>query len=443
MGFGTGTGRAGLWAGIAAALAVATPAAALQPLEHFLASARSANPDELENRANLAQQSAQSEAGLGRLLPGISASGSYIRNQYQSQVGLPAPGGTQLITITPYDQLQGAATLTVPLVNLANQRRLSSARSSEEGAARQLEATRLLVQGEVVQDYYQLVANLALVAASQQALAVSRESLRLAQARFEAGAAPVLDVDRARADVESQAQQVAAAELQVALSARALESVSGAAPAASGVVPLEDDLHPEPELARFQAGFDGLPAVASARLATRAAEQQAEAQRLALLPSLAGSFTENGTNASGFVGHDWSFQAVVTLSWTFDLTSIANIRGQDAAAEAARARELRARLAAADAIHREWNTVTAGIARSRSARAGREAAAHASEQARDRYQAGTTTQLELLQAQRDAFSAEVARIQADADLVNARKQLRLSAGESLLPAGEGKGQGTP
>jgi outer membrane protein TolC len=139
------------------------------------------------------------------------------------------------------------------------------------------------------------------------------------------------------------------------------------------------------------------------------------------------------------VGHDWSFQAVVTLSWTFDLTSVANIRGQDAAAEAARARELRARLAAADAIHREWNTVTAGIARSRSARAGREAAAHASEQARDRYQAGTTTQLELLQAQRDAFSADVARIQADADLVNARKQLRLSAGESLLPAGQGKG----
>ena len=35
-------------------------------------------------------------------------------------------------------------------------------------------------------------------------------------------------------------------------------------------------------------------------------------------------------------------------------------------------------------------------------------------------------------AERDAFSAEVARIQADADLVNARAQLRLAAGESLL-----------
>jgi outer membrane protein TolC len=58
----------------------------------------------------------------------------------------------------------------------------------------------------------------------------------------------------------------------------------------------------------------------------------------------------------------------------------------------------------------------------------------ASEQARQRYQAGTATQLDLLQAQRDAFNADVARIQADADLVNARAQLRLSAGERLSPA---------
>ncbi len=80
--------------------------------------------------------------------------------------------------------------------------------------------------------------------------------------------------------------------------------------------------------------------------------------------------------------------------------------------------------------------MVAGIARSRSARTGREAAAHAADLARKSYQAGTVTQLELLQALRDSFSAEVARIQADADLVNARAQLRLAAGHSLLAAEE-------
>src|SRR3977135_2113194 len=76
-----------------------------------------------------------------------------------------------------------------------------------------------------------------------------------------------------------------------------------------------------------------------------------------------------------------------------------------------------------------------------SARAGREAAFHAATQARERYRAGTITQLDLLQAQRDAFNAEVSRIQADADLVNARAQLRLSSGQSLF-ADSGR-KGTP
>ena len=239
-------------------------------------------------------------------------------------------------------------------------------------------------------------------------------------------------MDRARADVEQQVQQLAAAELQVALSVRALESTSSLKPDLSTVEPLSDDLHEEPELEEFERGLTALPSVAAASASTRAARQEADAQGFALAPSIAAILTEHGTNAPGLAGRDWSYQAGLTLTWSFDLTNIADIRARNAAVEAARARELRTRLSAGDAIHREWNTVVAGIARSRSARAGREAAAHASAQARDRYRAGTITQLDLLQAQRDAFNADVSRIQADADLVNARVQLRLSSGQSLI-----------
>jgi outer membrane protein TolC len=217
----------------------------------------------------------------------------------------------------------------------------------------------------------------------------------------------------------------------VSLSARALESHSGLTPEAAGVVPLDDDLRPEPPLAAFTEGLQNLPAVASSLEAVRAADRQADAQRLALLPSIAGSFTERGTTAAGFTGHDWSWQAAVGFTWAFDLTSLASIRSENAAAGAARARALRTRLVANDAIHRQWETVTAGIARSRSARAAQAAATHAATQAQTRYRAGTVTQLELLQAQRDSFSADVSRIQADADLVNARAQLRLAAGRTL------------
>ena len=415
------------------------PSMALQPIEAFAAAARGHNPDALEAQANVSQQDAQADVALGRVLPGVSARGSYARNQYSSSITIP--GFAQPVTITPYNQWIGSATLSVPLVDLANFRRVGATRTSAASSAQQLTATGLQVESQVVQDYFQLVANLALVTAANNALAVSRQSLLLAEAQYKAGAAAVLDVDRARADVEQQVQQVASAELQVALAARALQSTSGVTPDISAAVELADDLHPEPELSVFESSVAGLPSVAAAALNTRAAEEQAQAERFALAPSIAGNFTENATNAPGFVGHDWYYQGAITFNWSLDLTNLGNIRGQDAAVAVARARELRTRLSAADSIHKQWSTVVSGIARSRSARVGRAAADHAAVLARERYRVGTITQLDLLQAQRDAFNAEVSRIQADADLVNARVQLRLSSGQSLLTATARHGAG--
>ena len=172
--------------------------------------------------------------------------------------------------------------------------------------------------------------------------------------------------------------------------------------------------------------------MAAAATATRAAQQLATSQKLALLPTIAGSFTEYNTNAPGFEPSRWYWQAAVTASWMFNLTNVGNIRSFDAATTATQAAEEKTRLVANDAIHRYWQTVAAGIAQSRSAREGRDAAVHASKQARVQYQAGSATQLDLLQAQRDAFQAEVTRIQTDANLINARAQLRLASGWSLL-----------
>ena len=421
--------------GIAVAVTLfwSLPSLALQPLDVFVASARERNPDALEAKAGLSQQNAQSDVALGRVLPGISARGAYTRNQYGTTVDL----GSGPITVVPDHQWDGSTTVTVPLIDAAGWARVAAAKTTADAAGFQLASARLQVEAQVAQNYYQLIADFALVAVSGTALEVSKESLRLAQNRLAAGVAPALEVDRARADVEQQTQQLAAALLQLSLAARALESNSGVFPDLSVPAPLADDLHNEPALASFESELNRLPAVVAASGSTRAAEQDAGAQRFALLPSVAGTFSERGTTAPGFSGHDWTWQAAINFAWSFDLTSIASIRSQDAGADVARARELRVRLAARDAIHRQWETVAASIARSRSARAGRVAAAHAAQQAHDRYQVGTITQLDLLQAQRDAFAAEVARIQADADLVNARAQLRLAAGKSLLERNEG------
>jgi outer membrane protein TolC len=416
-------------------IAASQPAAALQPLETFLHGASTFSPDNREARANAASRRAQKSAALGRLLPGLSLRGTYARNQYGTSVTIPADGGAASITITPRDQLDGAATLTVPLVDFANYARRGSASADAAAAGEQARATALTTESLVTQDYFQLVADLGLVKAARRALGVSRTGLDLAETRFRAGGAARLEVDRARADVERQVQNLAAAELQRDLAARSLAARSGVEPEIDGgAAPLADDLHEEPPLEAFQTPDADLPPVAAAALARRAQEGQARAQRLALVPSLSASLTERKTNAAGFSGHDLSYQGVAALVWSFDLTSIANIRAQAALADAAAAREERARLAARDTIYRYWRTVHAAIARSRSARAELEASARAEDLARDRYAVGAATQLDLLQAQRDAFSAEVARAQADAELANARRQLRIAAGRSLLEA---------
>jgi outer membrane protein TolC len=75
--------------------------------------------------------------------------------------------------------------------------------------------------------------------------------------------------------------------------------------------------------------------------------------------------------------------------------------------------------------------VRAGIAKSRAARAESQAAARAATLSVDRYSAGATTQLDVTQAQRDAFLASASQIQADSDLAYARAALRLAAGVPL------------
>jgi outer membrane protein TolC len=104
------------------------------------------------------------------------------------------------------------------------------------------------------------------------------------------------------------------------------------------------------------------------------------------------------------------------------------VRAQNAAATASLVRAEYAERAAQDAIFQAWHQVHAAIEKSRAARVQIEANKLAAELARDRYTLGAATQLEVVQAQQEAFRAEVARIQADTDLAYARAALRASSG---------------
>jgi outer membrane protein TolC len=406
-----------------AALAWSRPARALQPLDEFVRGARAHNPVNDEARAEQAAADARAGEALGRALPAISAAGAYTRNQREVAIG-----GAIFV---PLNQVDGSVAVTVPLLDLTRFVRVSAANRLADSAAYREQEVARRAEAETVQLYYQLAADLGLVRAARRALEVVEVNLTMTEQTARAGTATALDVQRAAAEVERQRQQLTSAELAVQLAARALASRTGVVADTAVESPLGDDLHGEPALAEFLADAPLTPAVKAAALAREAAERAAKAQALTLVPALIGSASERYTNATALLGgHHAAYALSLSLVWAFDLGTPSGIRARNAEAAGAAAREREAALVTGDYIFGAWNTIEADIARCRSARAQAAVSARAAEIARARYRSGVATQLDMIQADRDAFAAEAGRIQSDADLLNARLQLRLAAGRA-------------
>jgi outer membrane protein TolC len=190
-------------------------------------------------------------------------------------------------------------------------------------------------------------------------------------------------------------------------------------------------LRTEGTLSGWLASAAGLPQERVARKLGEAADQNRKAANRALFPTLAGSAQERITNATGFGGRNASYVLQLTLSWRLDYATLATSDAQSAALEVQRVRVERTRRVAEDAVFEAFRRVEAGLAKSRAARAQATSAERAATLSLDRYGAGVATQLDVTQAQRDAFLASAAKIQADADLAFARASLRLAAGVTV------------
>jgi outer membrane protein TolC len=415
---------------LALTLGWAAPAFALQPLDVFVVQARSSNPDLRVARATAEQRAAEASVTSGRLLPSFSASGTYTRNQYEVSLSLP-PGldpNAGPITIQPQNQLDAALVLSVPVVDIGAWDRRTAAVAARDAAEQDAGAAAIEVERRVTRAYYQLLAEEAVFGSAERALSLAKDHLQLTRSKIESGTASELDARRGEADVARAEQDVAAAGLALATGRRDLASLSGVEPEPATSFP-EDDLHEERPLADWMAGRGTPPSVAAAEASLEASRATARATTAAWLPTLSASATERFTNAPSFVGHSSYFLAQATASWKFDASLSPARRAQAAAVVAARARADKSVRDAEDAVFQAWHQVRAGIDSARSARAQVKATALAADLARERYTSGVATQLDVLQAEQDAFRADVARIQMDADLAYARAALRLWSGQ--------------
>ncbi|HEX4475123.1 MAG TPA: TolC family protein [Polyangiaceae bacterium] len=413
---------------------VARPSAAdegdMPTLGQLLAAGREHSPDNREARALAKQRAAEGSESVDQLLPTFTASAGYTRNQYEVVARFPNSAGVlQQATITPKNQLDATLALNVPLIDLGNFGRISSARAEQRSSEAQALATADTTSRDVGQAYYQLVAAEAVIESAERALSTSEENLATVESRRTSGLASDLDAHRARAEIERNRQSVADAELLRNQAARKLRTLTGLNP--RGRAPrLPDDTNAEAPLEAWLDRVDALPAVRAAKEHTRGAEALHDAAVSAYLPTIGAKASERFTNAVGF-GYSPVWAAGITANWTLDFAAVSAVHAENAAVEVAVAQADRARQAARDAIEDAHDQVETERERVVAARAQEDASHHAADVAKARYLAGTATQLDLVEAERDAFSAEVSRVQTEADLAYARFALRVAAGRAL------------
>jgi outer membrane protein len=402
-----------------------------QSLETFLAAAAEHAIDVREAESLRDEAGSAVDEARARLLPSFTATGAYTRNEYEVIVTIPRGTGLDPLqaTIAPYDQLTGTFTLNVPIVDVAAWETFFAAEASADAAGERAEGASVEAQVATATAYYQLVAAIAVRASAERAIGTAEDNVAFVTSRVTSGLASELDQARAEADLMRARQALAEAELQVILGTRNLFVLTGVTADPAALSLAEDALDVGP-LEAWLAHAGDLPSVRAAVRDREAAERRRDAAWMGLLPVLSGSASERVTNAAGF-GPEAQWSLGLTLSWTLDFGRPALIGSRDDAASTATTREERARTLAETQLIEAHSRIASLRARAEAARAGLTASERGARVAHARYEAGTGTALDVSNAERDLFAADVARIQAEAELLLQRAVLHLRAGVPL------------
>lgn len=457
-----------------------TAAAALAALVSMSAFAQSdlnsyidaAHKENVDRRISIEQRNkaaADFTAAWGGLLPAITVQGVWTHNQFAAELNLPKTDSdgnpvlqrdaTGQYVITPslvrdssgqvnfnpnagaatpeyvsraiqlQDQLTAVFRIDLPIIDVARWVRVAGAGINKESAELREAYTRDLITRQVVGAYYGYAAALALRKSAEKSLAAAEAQAKLMEIRTQVGSTTELDLARARAEVQRNRQTVADAISMIATSRRALRSLTFVEPP-EALPDWTDNVAPEAALDELEKRIDQLPAVQASDKEAKAGELASTGAALTLVPTVNANFTENISNATGFTGQNASYAFGLTAAWRLDVPTVANISGAGALANQARLAAEKTRLQSRDQINSDFQRFTASLIKIEAAKSQVAAAERAAQVSRDRYTVGSATQIEVIQAERDLFTAEVGQIQARTELATARASLRLS---SALP----------
>jgi len=399
-------------------------------LEQALSVARKRNRNLAVEQARVAQAQTTIEQAWAALAPTVAAQGKYTRNNVLIQFpqlvnGVPSG---RVLTIQPLNQLDGVASATLPLIAPPAYSALRSVKDSVGSAEANYDASEASVLFSVAQTFYAAAGTDEVLVARRSNVEVARATLQNAQTRFSAGTVTKVDVDRAelslvRAEqaerdaqnVRDQTYRALATLIQVGEPFKVV--VPSSAPAGARDESLEMALHLRPEFRALE-------------LSVRSSEAQARAYQFRWFPTLSAFGNGRIFNYDNFLGQNHAWALGGQLDWVLFDGGTRDAQRHLAEAQAREAEERAAVLR--DSINDDINNSRGTLDTKNHAREAAERSVILARETlnlvRTQYEAGTATQIDLLQAQDNLVASEEALAQAHFDVAVADLTLRRAAG---------------
>jgi len=394
-------------------------------LEQALVMAKRSNKTLVVERTRLAQAQVSVDQAWSVLFPTLAAQGKYSRNN--AQVEFPGLGRIQ-----PYNQLDASLTASTLLFAPAAYSGLRAVQAGLVGAEQNMLVSEDALLFAVAQTFYGAAIADEVMTARDSNIAVARATLETAQTRFSGGAVTKVDVDRAQLAVLRAEQAKREAQLARSQSYRALSTLIGAE-GAFRVVPTA----PSSTGQAGEAVGGDLDLVLKLRpefRALEAMERESELERKSYLLRWAPSISAFGNarvfNYKNFAQDNHSWVVGATLDWVlYD----GGVRDNQRHLYVARLAEAKARAevfreSVRDDIANGKDTIDTKRRAQQTAERSVGLAQETVDLTRTQYEAGSATQIDVLQAQDALVAAQDALARAHFDIALADLGLRRAAG---------------
>ena len=392
----------------------------------------------IDSSASVKQIKAQRLSALSQLLPNIYATLSETGAKTDLQtMGLTSStfGGNIALPVTvgPYHYYSAQANVSEQL-SLTSLNNLRSAKTLSNAALLSAQDTRELIILAVGGAYLRILATQALVASQQVQVGYSEASYQQAKAQLEAGTKAEIDANRSLVELQTQQQRLSSQKAQLIKDQMSLARMVGL-PLSRPLWVAETLPENAPEMLpveeALQQGLQRRTDLQAAALQLKAAQQSLRAAHAEYLPSLSvnGSYGVEGVNPNKGAN---VFQTSATLN--VPIWSSGRTRSQVLQAEAAVSQRTAELADEKGSVENEIRTAILDLQVStqqlKVADNNRQLALGTLKQSQDRFAAGVTTSVEVIQSQESLAAAELDYVNSLFSLNVARIKYARSIGQA-------------